>query len=122
MKLDIERRTERAERRAARAAAYGSQALTRAGKPVEGLQQAEDALQLGQRKTGWTRYTHQLLFVLSQARRGVGRKQASDALMLQAVDALRTIAGTIEDAEKRKTWVSTPDNEAILGLTGQKIS
>jgi hypothetical protein len=42
--------------------------------------------------------------------------------MLQAVDALRTIAGTIEDAERRKTWVSTPENEAILGLTGQEIS
>jgi serine/threonine protein kinase len=108
--------------RAARAAAYGSQALIRAGQPVEGLQLAEDALRLGQQKAGWTRFTHQLLFVLSQARRGVGRKQASDALMLQAVDALRSIAGTIEDAEKRKNWVSTPDNEAILGLTGQKIT
>ena len=80
------------------------------------------AVQLGQRKAGWTRWTHQLLYVLSLARRGVGRKQASDALMLQAVDALRTIAGTIEDPERRKTWVSTPENEAILGITGQEIS
>ena len=42
--------------------------------------------------------------------------------MLQAVDALRSIAGTIEDSGKRKNWVSTPDNDAILGLTGQKIT
>ena len=120
--LATQARRRKAYGRAARALAYGAQALIKAGNPVEGLQLAEDALGLGQTKAGWTRYTHQLLFVLSQARRGVGRKQASDALLLQAVDALRTIAGTIEDAEKRKTWVSTPDNDAILGLTGQKIS
>jgi tetratricopeptide (TPR) repeat protein len=108
--------------RAARAAAYGARALLLAGKPVEGLQLAEDALQLGRRKAGWKHFTHQLLFVLSLARRGVGRNQAADAVLLQAVDALRGIAGTIEDAEKRKNWVSTPDNEAILGLTGQKIT
>jgi len=108
--------------RAAMAASYGAQALTRAGKPVDGLQLAEDAVMLGRRKAGWTRWTHHLLYGLSLARRGVGRKQAADALMLQAVDALRTIAGTIEDAERRKTWVSTPENEAILGLTGQEIS
>lgn len=111
---------EQAERRQAHALAARAYAVAAEVTPDAGmaLTLAEKAVAESERKSGWSERTWHLLRVLASARRRARRQQAAEALELRALEQLRRVAGTIGDEERRRSWLSTPDAMAVLGLAG----